>query len=211
MQKYSSQQLVEKFKSYWIDLKKRMESKEPMTVDLGSEDDTGRRVEFDIEEVIDYGDFDDTQRFHRFEVRFNYSSSEDDDATNAVSISLDADDRKIELAMDGHLSGGYMDYVDKSPLIVSYSEQDGKSITLRPVKFDAPKMYEEEVLLAELLFNAVATKLGMIPETPFDFTPIRAYVKRYAETHDRVTSLWEDLFYDRDAVSAAWDRRLFDE
>jgi len=210
MQKLSTQQLVEKFKIYWIDLKTRMENEKPITVDLGFGNGIDGAVEFDIDEVIDYGDFDDDKRCYRFEVRFNFTSMQDDDATNMVSLTLDAHEHRLELALDGYLNGGDMDHMDNVPLIVSYSEQDGKQIIFRPGKSDAPKMYEEEILLAESLFNAVTTQLGLIPETPFDFTPIRRYVRRHEEIHHQIASLREELTYACDEINAAWDFNLSD-
>ena len=61
MQKLSTQQLVEKFKIYWIDLKTRMENEKPITVDLGFGNGIDGAVEFDIDEVIDYGDFENDE------------------------------------------------------------------------------------------------------------------------------------------------------
>jgi len=210
MQKLSTQQLVERFKIYWIGLKNRMENEEPITVDLGFGNGIDGTVKFDIDEVIDYGDFDDEKRCYRFEVGFNFTSMQDYDAMNMFSMTLDAHERRIELALDGYLNGGDMDNMDNVPLIVSYSEQDGKQIIFRPGKSDAPKMYEEEILLAESLFNAVTTHLGLIPETPFDFTPIRRYVRRHEEIHHQIASLREELTYARDEISATWDHHLSD-
>ena len=196
MQKYSTQQLVERLKAYWIGIKDDMENKEPMIVYFGSEDNPDATVEFYIVEVIDYGHFDYDKRYHRFDLRFHFKSMQGEDATNTVSISLDAHERRIELAIDGYINGGKMDDINNVPLIVSYSKQEGKKIILCLHNSDAPKMYEEEVLLAELLFNNVATQLGMIPEKPFDFTSIQTYARIYEDIYNQIASLWSDLSHE---------------
>ena len=208
MQKYNTQQLVERLKTYGMDLKYRMKNVKPVTVDLGLTNGLHGTVEFDIDEVIANDHLEYGKDYYRFEVRFNFTSNQHDDATNMVLISLDTHELRVELSLDSHLNGGNMDDMDNVPLIVSYGEQGGKMITLRPGQSDAPGMFEEEVLLAESLFNEVTTRLGMIPETPFDFTSIRTYVRRCAEVHDQIASLREDLLYERHDVHVAWDCNL---
>ena len=199
MQKISTQQLVERMKSYREDMKRRMEDKQPITVDLGSEDGT---VEFYIDNMIDFGEFKCDECSHRFDLMFNRKS--------VVSIYLNTQYRRIELVVDTHLVYGSQTGI-QIPLIVSYSDQEeGKMITLRPRKYDDPKMSEADVLLAETLFNEVTSKLGLVPETPFDFTPIRTYVRKYEETHSLVMSIWGDLAPEWHRVSEAWDNNLFE-
>jgi len=198
MQKISTQQLVERMQSYREDMKRRMEAKQPITVDLGSEDGT---VEFHIDNVIDFGEFKCDECYHRFDLMFSCKS--------VVSISLNTQYRRIELVVNTHLVYGSKKGGVQIPLIVSYSDQqEGKRITLRPREFDDPKMSEADVLLAETLFNEVTTKLGLIPETPFDFTAIRTYVRKYEETHSLVMSIWGDLALEWNGVSKAWDNNL---
>jgi len=209
MSQASSQQLVERMKFYWADLKCRKEDGQPITVDLGPQDGI---VEFRFNEAIDFSDFGDDGRYYRFDLFFKYKSvAYGDNTSTNVSISLDAEARRVELVVDPHLDYGGEEVIDKVPLVASYSDKnEGKKIILRPREFDDPKISEEEVLLAEVLFNEVTAKLGLIPETPFDFAPVRMYIRKQKETHDKVLELWGELSANWYKIEKAWDNHLSD-
>ena len=94
---------------------------------------------------------------------------------------------------------------DRSPLVVSYSEIHGRSITLRPYEFDAPLVGNKDIDCVEKLLNEVTTDLGLFPEVPFDFVPVRKYIERYQEVFEKTQFLWAGLYDDRCAIDAAWD------
>jgi hypothetical protein len=195
------QQLVERLHLYRTDLKCRMENKQTIVFDSGL---PGGIVEFTIEDVGAMSPSCSNPRFCNFGLVLSYQSaaSVQNEITH-LAISLDTQDRRIEIVADPCLE----DTREKFPLIVSYRDQceEGKRVTLRPREFDAPNISEAEILLVGMLFNEMTTRLGMIPETPFDFTVIRTFIRKQEETHKKVLKLWQDLSSDWEKIGETWD------
>jgi len=99
---------------------------------------------------------------------------------------------------------------DKAPLVLSYSEIHHKSIQLRPREFTEPIVTDKDLDFAEWLFDEFTTDVGLIPETPFDFAPIRKYIKKQHETFEKTLELWGDMYPYWKAIAEAWDNHLLD-
>jgi hypothetical protein len=100
---------------------------------------------------------------------------------------------------------------DRSPLVVTYSEIHGKRLQIQPREFDGPWVTYDELDFVEWLFNEMTADLGLVPEKPFDFSPIRRYYEEQQETLEKALELWSDLsssyWY---AIAEAWDNHLSD-
>ena len=99
---------------------------------------------------------------------------------------------------------------DRSPLVVSYSETYGKSIQIHPREFDEPWVTYDELNFVEWLLHEMTTDLGLVPEVPFDFTPIHVYFEKQTEVFEQTQELWGGMYPYWKAIAEAWDNNLLD-
>ena len=99
---------------------------------------------------------------------------------------------------------------DSASLVLSYSESYGKSIQLRPREFDELGVTDADLNFAKWLLDEFTTDIGLIPEVPFDFTPIHTYVEKQQEVFEKTQELWGGLYPYWKAVAEAWDNHLLD-
>jgi len=122
-----------------------------------------------------------------------------------VDIKLDFDQRNVKvIAYPDMFTWGE----DKAPLVVSYSDLSGRSITLRPREFDQSWVTDTDVSFVELLFNEATISLGLVPEVPFDFDPVRRYVAKQDEIFQQTQELWQELSDHWYRIAEVWDNQL---